>query len=115
MILFGKVLLVFVIELILILFFRIITPKPIRKKGIDYMSISKGVIERAFLMFGFLNNLPHVITLFGALKLGTRLKHGDKEESEAGLKTESLYNDYYLIGNFVSVFVSIVYFLMFKY
>lgn len=109
-----KIITVLLIEIGLIFFYKRITPTSIAKTKFDYRSILKGVIERAFLSFGFLNNIPHVLTLFGALKLGTRLKHGDKEETEEGLNKESLYNDFYLIGNFVSVSASIVYYIIFQ-
>lgn len=109
-----KIIVILTVEIALAFLFKFISPSRKIKTYFDFRSIIKGIIERAFLTFGFLSNLYHVLTLFGALKLGTRLKHGDKEETEDGLKKELLYNDYYLIGNFISVSASILYFLMLK-
>jgi hypothetical protein len=66
-------------------------------------SISKGFIERLFLTIFMFNGIPHALTFFSALKLATRLKHDDKTgEIEK-------FNSYYLIGNMVSVTVSLLY------
>jgi hypothetical protein len=73
------------------------------KIGLDVKSIVKGIIERVFLLIALLNNYPHALTLFSALKLGTRLKHKEPPDEE------NRYNDYYLIGNLVSVAVAIWY------
>ncbi|QDW24996.1 hypothetical protein FFJ24_009315 [Pedobacter sp. KBS0701] len=66
-------------------------------------SISKGSIERLFLTIFMFNGIPHALTFFSALKLATRLKHDDKTG-----ETEK-FNSYYLIGNMVSVTVSLFY------
>ena len=62
-----------------------------------------------FLMFCLINDYPHALTFFSALKLGTRLKHEEKPE------VENKYNDFYLIGNLISVMVAIGYVLLLKY
>ena len=98
------------LELILTAFYTYITPKNKQAKLLDFKSIFKGLLERGFLTYSLLSGFPHVLTLFGALKLGTRLKHGDVENTKEGRKKETIYNDYYLIGNFVSVALSIYYF-----
>ncbi|QHS63187.1 hypothetical protein [Chitinophaga agri] len=89
-------------------------------KGIDWKSIFKGFFERMFLAICLINNLPHALTLFSALKLATRLKHDEtKKVEQASVGTEekqmtltdadNKYNDYYLLGNLTSVLVAISY------
>lgn len=102
------------LELILAIFYSLITPKEKKQNPIDFKAIIKGLVERAFLTYAFLNNFPHALTLFGALKLGTRLKSADNETTEEGKKSENKYNDYYLVGNFVSVCLSMVYYNLLK-
>ena len=53
----------------------------------------KGRFERAVLLLGLLGSYAHVLTLFGALKIATRIKEDPDEVS----------NDYFLIGNLTSV------------
>jgi hypothetical protein len=105
----SKVAIVIGIEIFLTFVFHFLTPKSLKKRGIDYTSIGKGILERIFLTIGLISALPHTLTLFGALKLGTRLK-----KTENNLKEESKYNSYYLIGNFISVLISILYYNIFK-
>jgi hypothetical protein len=101
------VLSIIITEILLGCLFYAITPKAIRpSKGLDYRSLVKGVIERFFLTFSLVNGLPHVLALFGALKLATRLKR-EKEK-------EDLYNDFYLVGNFISVIVAIFYMIIYN-
>jgi hypothetical protein len=88
----------------------LITPKEKNSSLIDFKSILKGLIERAFLTYSLFSGFPHALTLFGALKLGTRLKRADNEKTEIGRKRERFYNDYFLIGNFISVGLSVLYF-----
>ncbi len=68
---------------------------------ISLASILKGIFERAFICFSLIAGYPHVITLFAALKIATRIK----EESK-------ISNDYYFIGNLVSVSLAILYTLL---
>lgn len=92
-----------VCELILGFLFSLIAQQFYKKSEIDIKSISKGFIERLFLTIFMFNNLPHALTFFSALKLATRLKHDDaKGETEK-------FNNYYLIGNLVSVTISLFY------
>lgn len=60
--------------------------------------IIKGVLERLFIIIGVLIGYPQVIIAFGALKIGTRFQ-----------KNSKISNDYFLIGNFISVLVSLLY------
>ncbi|MFC4930046.1 hypothetical protein [Massilia sp. GCM10023247] len=58
----------------------------------------KGILERLVIFIGLASDYSTVLVMFGALKLGTRL-------SEEGNKNIS--NNYFLIGNFVSVLIAI--------
>lgn len=98
-------------EILLSIFYYVITPKTIRKnKIIDYKSILKGIVERIFLFVSLINNYPHALTLFGALKLATRLKRDDEQDKAK----QSLYNDFYLVGNFISVMIAIFYVFLYE-
>ena len=98
-------------EILLAVGFHFFSPHYLRLKKIDFRSIGKGICERILLTVALLNGLPHVLTLFGALKLGTRLKRRDAETNPTD---EAKYNDYYLVGNFISVLVCILYYNVFK-
>ena len=91
-------------EIVLDIIFFFIT-KAFYKKGINGRSILKGALERIFLVIALVNNYPHALTLFSALKLGTRLKHEDTDKAT----TNENYNDYYLMGNLISVLAAIGY------
>lgn len=71
---------------------------------VNLKSLLKGVVERTFLTICLVNNYPHALTLFGALKLGTRLKREDVNPAEG-----KSFNDYFLLGNMVSVAAAILY------
>lgn len=64
-------------------------------------SILRGALERAFLYIILLVNIPAGMAFFGALKIATRLKDDDK-----------ISNDYFLVGNLVSVLIVIGYYLI---
>lgn len=69
--------------------------KPDERRG---RSILKGVLERLFLVIGLILGYPQVIIAFGALKIGTRFQ-----------KNSRVSNDYFLIGNFISLLTAILY------
>lgn len=54
--------------------------------------VLNGVVERLFLHLSLVAGFHHALTLFGALKVGTRIR---SEESK-------ISNDYFLIGNLIS-------------
>lgn len=110
----SKILIIIGIEILMIIIFKLITPKEKRTTKIDFKSVFKGLVERAFLTYSLYSGFPHALTLFGALKLGTRLKSADNEKTPEGRKKESNYNDYYLIGNLISVALSIFYYQLIK-
>ena len=57
-----------------------------------------GIIERIFLYLCIFTQVYHGFTLFGALKIGTRIKADENKVS----------NDYFLIGNLISVSMVLV-------
>jgi hypothetical protein len=67
------------------------------------ISIFKGLLERFVLYFALTINLTQILIVFGAIKIGTRFEKNDK-----------IKNDYFLIGNFSSIFISIVYYFIFN-
>lgn len=102
------------IEISFSLFFWAIMPRQLNNKKFDLKSVLKGLIERGFLTYSLYAGFPHALTLFGALKLGTRLKRVEKTDTKEEQKLQSTYNDYYLIGNFISVSLSIFYFTLLR-
>jgi hypothetical protein len=110
--LFKFIILFIALELILGILYYYITPKSIRASELDHKSLLKGAVERLFLMISLINGFPHALTLFGTLKLATRLKR----EADNKKINESTFNDFYLIGNFISVIMAMFYtFLYSKY
>jgi hypothetical protein len=91
-------------EIVLAFLFSAISQIFYKKQGLDFKSILKGTVERVFLLVSLVNDYPHALTFFSALKLATRLKHND---SSADL--ENKFNDFYLMGNLISVMVAIGY------
>lgn len=66
-------------------------------------SILKGLIERAFVLITLWFNLASALTLLGALKIATRIKDEDK-----------VSNDFFLLGNLISVLFGVLYFVILK-
>lgn len=62
------------------------------------ISILKGTLERLFLIIGMMVGYPQVIIAFGALKIGTRFQ-----------KNSKVSNDYFLIGNFISLIAALMF------
>ncbi len=69
------------------------------------LSIGKGMLERFAILLGLVALIPTIIIFFGALKLGTRLK--EQQESK-------ISNDYFLIGNVISIIIAIGQFLIYQ-
>lgn len=67
------------------------------------ISIFKGILERLFLIVGLITGYPHVIIAFGALKIGTRFQ-----------KNSRISNDYFLIGNFISLLAALLFIVIAK-
>lgn len=62
----------------------------------------RGVIERFVIYVGLANGYLQVLVLFGALKIGTKLKPEDKP------LPVGVANDYYLVGNLLSVLIAML-------
>lgn len=67
--------------------------------ALNLKDVLKGMLERFVLIIGLLAEYPHVITAFGALKIGTRIKNEENKVS----------NDYFLVGNLISILAAIGY------
>lgn len=100
-----KTLAVFIcVEIAAILIFYLLTRFYINKdvEGSDLkkqskkIGMAKGALERGCLFFSLYLNFPQMLIAFGALKVGTRL--GQDKDCK-------ISNDYYLVGNLVSVFL----------
>jgi hypothetical protein len=95
---------VFIVTEIFIAFiFAVIAQVFYHKIGFNFKAIFKGLIERLFLFIALVNGYSQALTLFSALKLATRLKHHDDPNEMDS------FNDYYLLGNLISVAVAIGY------
>ncbi len=89
-------------ELIALIIFYLITK--MFKRDLTLSSILRGGLERAFVFIVLLMEMPAGIAFFGALKIATRLKDDDK-----------ISNDYFLVGNLVSVLIVIGYYQIGQY
>ncbi len=67
------------------------------------LSVVKGIIERLFLFLALAYGLPHALIAFGAIKIGTRIRPDEK-----------ISNDYFFIGNMISLTISVGYFALWK-
>lgn len=88
-------------EIIITLIFKMMGLYKSRGLKNIMISIIKGLLERTFLTFGLISDLAVVVIFFGALKIGTRLSED---------KVSQISNDQFLIGNIISVALSIVYY-----
>ncbi len=71
--------------------------------SMSFSGAIRGTFERLFLFFAMVNDIFHALTLFGALKIATHIKDDDR-----------VSNDYFLIGNLISVSAAIGYFLIYN-
>jgi hypothetical protein len=92
-----------VTEIIIAFAFAVIAQVFYHKIGFDFKAIFKGIAERLFLFIMLVNGYAQALTFFSALKLATRLKHEEPSKDLDG------FNDYYLLGNLLSVLVAIGY------
>lgn len=76
--------------------------KPNRDK-INLATVMKGLLERTFVTVVLVLGLTSAITMLGALKIATRIKD---EESKVS-------NDFFLMGNLISVMFGIGYYLLY--
>jgi len=92
-------------EILIYLVFHLISrwiDKTNRDK-ITKASVLKGLIERAFVLITLWFNLTSALTLLGALKIATRIKDEDK-----------ISNDFFLLGNLISVLFGVLYFVILR-
>lgn len=75
-----------------------------KKDKINGISIFKGVLERTFIVASFHFNMTSALTLLGALKIATRIKDTEDKVS----------NDFFLVGNLISVLFGIGYYVILK-
>ena len=99
----GCLIVYVVIELVMAFIFSAIAQLFYKKSGIDFRSVMKGVTERIFLTIALLNGYTQALTFFSALKLATRLRHSTIQGDE------DKFNDYYLLGNLISVLMAFAY------
>lgn len=88
--------LIVLIELLSILFFWAVAH--FNNGKITLNSVLKGVFERFFVAYALFLGYPQILTLFAALKIATRIKDESK-----------ISNDYYFIGNLISISLAIIY------
>lgn len=68
------------------------------------ISVFKGVLERFVLFLALSMDLSQILIVFGAIKIGTRINPNQ----------DRIKNDYFLIGNFFTILVSILYILLYS-
>lgn len=86
-----------IIELLVNIFYRIIDAK-LEDESNTFRSIIKGILERFMMITGLLAGYPQILIAFGAIKIGTRFQQGSK-----------VSNDFFLIGNFISILTAILF------
>ncbi len=74
------------------------------KDKISRTSMLKGLLERTLIVVSLHLSITQSLTLLGALKIATRIKDGEDRVS----------NDFFLIGNLVSVLFGIGYYILLK-
>lgn len=62
------------------------------------ISVFKGMLERLVLFVALILNFSQVLILFGTLKIGSRFD-----------KNVKVLNDYFIVGNFSSILISLFY------
>jgi len=77
--------------------------KIMNRGRMSFSGAIRGTFERLFLFFAMVNDIFHALTLFGALKIATHIKDDDR-----------VSNDYFLIGNLISVSAAIGYFILYN-
>jgi hypothetical protein len=75
-----------------------------KKDKISGISIFKGILERTFIVASFHFNMTSAFTFLGALKIATRIKDTEDKVS----------NDFFLVGNLISVLFGIGYYVILK-
>ena len=69
-----------------------------KSSRLSWRGLFKGWVERAILVYALVSGYPQALTFFAALKIATRIKDENR-----------ISNDFYLIGNILSVCLAILY------
>jgi hypothetical protein len=75
---------------------KVYGPQLERPRNDTGVALRKGILERLVLYLGLMLGHSVILAAFGAFKLGTRLQKDSGDE---------ISNDYFLIGNMVSLLV----------
>jgi hypothetical protein len=67
------------------------------------LSTFKGMMERFIITIGLIQGFAPILIVLGTIKLGTRFKGN-----------QDIKNDYFLIGNFSSILISLLYYYIFN-
>jgi hypothetical protein len=92
-------------EIISLVVFYMLRKKYEKNNTKTFISVIKGQLERFAILMGLVASIPTIIIFFSAIKLGTRLK----EQQESAVS-----NDYFLIGNMVSIIIAVSQFLTYQ-
>lgn len=92
-------------ELVALFAFRIIRNKLAASATKKWQAIGKGLLERGMLLIGLVMNIQAIVTLFGAIKIGTRIKDANQDK---------ISNEYFMVGNFVSVTIALAEYMLFE-
>ena len=68
-----------------------------------HISIFKGLLERFVIYLCLVLAISQILIVYGALKIGTRINLPQSD-------TLKIKNDYFLIGNFGSIFIAVLYY-----
>lgn len=75
-----------------------------QKKFLGFsISVFKGIIERFLIYYALILNISQILIVFGAIKIGTRFDKNNK-----------IKNDYFIVGNFFTILISILYYYFYE-
>jgi hypothetical protein len=74
--------------------------------GTPRREMFKGILERLMLAVGIAHGITTVVIAFGALKIATKLS---LSASDNKIEHVQKHNDYFLIGNLLSILFAVVY------
>ncbi len=83
-------------EALALVAYYFIRKKYSKNKSNKNTSILKGILERLVVYIGLILGYQSIIIVFGTLKIATRIKTDDY--------SETISNNYFLLGNFLSIF-----------
>jgi len=75
-------------------------------KKLNNREIVKGVLERTLLAFGIAHGIVTVIVAFAAFKVATKLGFNVTEHNKTEVEN---HNDYFLLGNMLSLLFALAY------